>query len=67
MRSVLVSFGLLSVFILVSSLPLGPATLEKRQIFDPNDPFSNSLDALLSPAGTVTDTVSGFSPIPLPA
>ena len=30
MRSVLVFFGLLSAFMLVSSLPLGPATLEKR-------------------------------------
>ncbi|KAG1386861.1 hypothetical protein G6F58_013754 [Rhizopus delemar] len=30
MRSLLVSFGLLSVFMLVSSLPLAPATLEKR-------------------------------------
>ena len=30
MRSILVFFGLLSVFMLVSSLPLGPATLEKR-------------------------------------
>ena len=31
MRSFLVFFGLLSAFMLVSSLPLGPATLEKRQ------------------------------------
>jgi hypothetical protein len=30
MRSVFVFFGLLSAFMLVSSLPLGPATLEKR-------------------------------------
>jgi hypothetical protein len=32
MRSVLIFFGLLSAFMLVSSLPLGPATLEKRQV-----------------------------------
>ncbi|KAG1056998.1 hypothetical protein G6F43_001130 [Rhizopus delemar] len=32
MRSVLVIFGLLSAFMLVSSLPLDPATLEKRQL-----------------------------------
>ncbi|EIE88957.1 hypothetical protein G6F46_003916 [Rhizopus delemar] len=48
MRSVLVIFGLLSAFMLVSSLPLGPATLEKRQVPDPNAlvgglPFVGSL------------------------
>ncbi|KAG1145145.1 hypothetical protein G6F37_005843 [Rhizopus arrhizus] len=35
MRSVLVFFGLFSAFMLVSSLPLGSATLEKRQVPDP--------------------------------
>ncbi|EIE90605.1 hypothetical protein RO3G_15316 [Rhizopus delemar RA 99-880] len=35
MRSVLVIFGLLSAFMFVSSLPLGPATLEERQGIDP--------------------------------
>ncbi|KAG1376355.1 hypothetical protein G6F61_007666 [Rhizopus arrhizus] len=47
MRSVLVSFGLLSVFMLVSSLPLGPATLEKRQYFKRVvDVMSNNADCL---------------------
>ncbi|KAG0778139.1 hypothetical protein G6F22_011414 [Rhizopus arrhizus] len=47
MRSVLVSFGLLSVFMLVSSLPLGPATLEKRQYFnDGIDVMSGNTDCL---------------------
>ncbi|KAG0732135.1 hypothetical protein G6F57_021450 [Rhizopus arrhizus] len=34
MHSFLVFFGLLSAFMLISSLPLGPATLEKRQLPD---------------------------------
>ncbi|EIE88939.1 hypothetical protein G6F46_008006 [Rhizopus delemar] len=42
MHSVLVIFGLLSVFMLVSSLPLGPSILEKRQLppLDFNDFFN---------------------------
>ncbi|EIE88877.1 hypothetical protein RO3G_13588 [Rhizopus delemar RA 99-880] len=32
MHSVLVIFGLLFAFMLVSSLPLGPSILEKRQL-----------------------------------
>ena len=50
MRSVLVSFGLLSVFMLVSSLPLGPATLEKRQ-------FPGSSDDRLS---VISGVLGGF-------
>ncbi|KAG0734371.1 hypothetical protein G6F33_009732 [Rhizopus arrhizus] len=67
MRSVLVSFGLLSVFMLVSSLPLGPATLEKRQGFNPNDllgSFSNGfLSGVPGADSGVTDAVSGVTDV----
>ncbi|KAG0739660.1 hypothetical protein G6F29_002528 [Rhizopus arrhizus] len=42
MLSVLIFFGLLSAFMLVSSLPLGPATLEKRL----PDGIGGSLDSI---------------------
>ncbi|KAG0745319.1 hypothetical protein G6F57_009344 [Rhizopus arrhizus] len=49
MRSVLVSFGLLPAFMLVFSLPLSPATLEKRQ----------------SIANTAADVLNGVLPLTL--
>ncbi|KAG1036376.1 hypothetical protein G6F43_013061 [Rhizopus delemar] len=59
MRSVLVIFGLLSVFMLVFSLPLGPATLEKRQLPDPN--------TLISGLPVVGSIMGGGAPAPAPA
>ncbi|KAG1050238.1 hypothetical protein G6F43_007474 [Rhizopus delemar] len=41
MRSVLVIFGLLSAFMLVSSLPLDPSILEKRQLIGPDTILRN--------------------------
>jgi hypothetical protein len=41
MRSTLVFLGLLSVFMLVSSLPLGSATLEKGQTDGPTNTISD--------------------------
>ncbi|KAG1135541.1 hypothetical protein G6F37_012741 [Rhizopus arrhizus] len=65
MRSVLVSFGLLSIFMLVSSLPLGPATLEKRQLSNTNDPLgilsNGSLSGVADALGSVTDTLGAVT------
>ncbi|KAG0730831.1 hypothetical protein G6F57_014855 [Rhizopus arrhizus] len=61
MRLSLISFGLSSVFMIVSSLPFGSVELEKRQILGTAQGFAGRLPAAagVNAAGRIARSIAG--------